>query len=123
MSRSPAWPALVASLAQEYDVREVEPGQRLRLTVVGESSASAAGAIIEIAMTPDEWDEFIGMTYADLDLALEGVRRTVRTAVAEEVRYLVYYQYQLERSERPHILKAPPGTVVDLADLLAQQDT
>ena len=100
--RDDAWDELVTGLASFAEVSPREPHG----LVVSRPRKDASRAVVEIVMTPDEWDDLVSISWGRLDSAVQHVRQFVLDQ-HKDLRYLVYEQYRLVRSRTSSIPRDP----------------
>lgn len=95
MSSERLWERLFQFLDGWSTAAEVEPG-RIEVTV---EHPDGSTRVVEILMTPDEWDDMVTVPWGDFDSAAREVRKTV-LGLRDHERFLVYAQYELSH-QRP----------------------
>ena len=91
------WTELVDALGSIAQVEDREPNG---LVVTAQSPGTPR--VVEIVMTPDEWDDLVGMMWGAPEAAAQHVRQLVLDQPRDQ-RYLVYSLYQLEPCGTPEI--------------------
>jgi hypothetical protein len=64
------------------------------------------GRLAVIVMTPDEWDDMVGVMWGSFDDAVHDVKRSLQRLQPHEP-FAVYSQYRLEGSTTPALPRAP----------------
>ncbi|CAI9403981.1 hypothetical protein HIDPHFAB_04088 [Nocardioides sp. T2.26MG-1] len=75
--------------------------------VVDARKPDETSAVVEIVMTPDEWDDLVSITWGSVELAAHHVRELVLEQPSDR-RYLVYDLYRLVPCDAP-ALPVDPG--------------
>lgn len=92
----PWWTALVETLGSSGVVKERDPHG----LVVDAHKADRTSTVVEIVMTPDEWDDLVSIMWGSVELAAEHVRELVLAQPSDQ-RYLVYNLYRLVPCDAP----------------------
>jgi hypothetical protein len=114
MSYERLWERLLEFLNSWSSAAEVSPG---RIEVTLEEPGGTA-RVVEIVMTPDEWDDMAAVARGDFDDAVQKVKTTVLGLRSHE-RFLVYEDYDLHVSAGPDLPVDPE--IERLDELAARQ--
>ena len=106
------WTTLVDALREIGAVEAREPHGLVVLTRV-----DGAATRVELVITPQEWDDLVGILWGDVDAAAEHVRGLVR-GLPPGHRFLVCAQYELVPCRTPEL--PPDPDLVRLQELAAQ---
>ncbi|GAB2863575.1 hypothetical protein [Nocardioides pacificus] len=68
--------------------------------VVTTQQADGSSTVVEIVMTPEEWDELVSISWVELEAATQHVREIVGIQPPGQ-RYLVYDTYDLSPCDTP----------------------
>lgn len=90
------WTVLVEVLESMGSVEEREPGG----LVVSARQHDGSSTVVEIVMTPEEWDDLVSIMWGSVELAAEHVRELVLQQPPDR-RYLVYSLYRLVPCDAP----------------------
>ena len=97
------WAQFLEGLGRWGTVVEASRGV-MRVTLPGVHEAPRS---VEIRMTPEDWQEMVGIPWGgDVALAMEDVRRSL-DSLADDQHYLVYRDYRLEPSGAPELAEDP----------------
>jgi hypothetical protein len=113
MSNEHLWERLLEFLNSWSSAAEVSPG-RIEVTL---EQPDGTPRLVEIVMTPDEWDDMAAVAWGDFDDAVQKVRKTVLGLGSRE-RFLVYRDYDLHPSATPDL---PADPEIEHLDELARQ--
>ena len=102
------WERLLDYLDGWSTATEVEPG---RVEVAMENS-NAPYRVVEILMTPHEWDDMVTIPWGDFDSAAQEVQKAVLRLPSQE-RFLIYRDYELVPSATPSLPPAPEEARLD----------
>ena len=95
----PLWRELVGALGSIGQVEDREPSG----LVVTARYVGSTPTVVEVVMTPDEWDDLVSIPWGQ---AVEAAAQHVRQLVLDqprEQRFLVYGQYELVPCDRPNL--------------------
>lgn len=109
----PWWTVLVEALGSSGVVEERDPHG----LVVSVSKSDGTSTIVEIVMTPDEWEDLVSIMWGSVQLAAQHVRELVLEQPSDR-RYLVYNLYRLVPCDAP-ALPVDPG-LLRLQEIAAQ---
>jgi hypothetical protein len=98
MSYERLWERLTEFLNGWAVAAEVAPG-RIEVTW---SNPDGTVRVVDILMTPGEWDEMVTIPWGDFDSAAQAVRTAI-LALRHHERFLVYGQYELVPSASPDL--------------------
>lgn len=96
------WERLIAALDDWTSAREAQPG-RIEVTLPDTGSDSR---VVQIVMTPDEWDTMAGTVFGGFQFAFDYVKETLATWDTSHP-YAVFSTYDLVPSETPHLPMDP----------------
>jgi hypothetical protein len=113
VENDPWWEVLLAALSSCGEVREREP-HGLVVTVDRKDGTTT---VVEIVMTPEEWDDLVSISWGASETAALHAHQLVMDQPRDS-RYLVYSQYQLVPCQTA-TLPIDPG-VLRLQELAAK---
>lgn len=107
------WALLVSVLESVASVSAREPEG----LVVSDERGDGTRAVVEIVMSPEEWDDLVSMMWGSVRAAAEHVRDQVLSQPTDK-RFLVYHLYNLVACDRPALPVSPD--VARLQELAAR---
>ena len=104
MSDDDDWRRLVEALDGWTSASAIAAG-RIEVSLPDDTDGHRA----VIVMTPDEWDDLVGVMWGSFEDAVDDVVRTLQRLQPHET-FAVYSQYRLEGSTTPRLPRTPgPG--------------